>query len=169
YAFLGAGRELETFLQAAVGLVSRDDEILLGRSTGYLPVGTLLLVQRTNVGYDKAGSLQGLLDGIPYGIPRIVKYYSHPAAGLEYPEVLLETLLHQVLVLQKTLPLGPVDDGLGSRVGPYTMPRLDEKVQISVIDVFTERRVSENVIDTVIRKVQVTRASSRDNRVRVLS
>ena len=149
---LGAGATFgEALLQTAVGLVDRDDQVLLdGRGRGDLAVAALFLVQRRDLGDHEAGLLQRYLDGVPDARPAVGEDHGHPATGLQDPMILREAALHQVLVLGQRLVLEAVDDGLGLGVGGHAVPGLDQKIEVGVVDVFAERWVGEDVVNAVV-------------------
>ena len=142
--------ELEALLQTAVGLVGGDDEVLLDRGAGHLPIGALLLVQGSHVRHDEARRLHCLLDGVPDGVAAVVEDHRHPAAGLEDAGVLAEHAASGA-GSRPALLLGLVDDRLRLGVRPDAMPGLNEEVEIGVVDVLAEGRVGEDVVDAVVR------------------
>ena len=145
-----AGLQAEAVLQAAVGLVGGDHEILLDSGARDLSVRALLLVEGADVGDHEAGGEHGLLDGVPDGVAGVVEDDGDPAAGLEDTAVRLETALHQALVVGDLLALRAVDDGLGLGARAGAVPGLDDVVQIGVEDVLAEGRVGEHVVDGVV-------------------
>ena len=153
-SLLGASREREALLQAVVGLVGGDHQILLDRGAGDLPVGALLLVHGAHVGDDEAGGKHGLLNRRPDGVPGVVEDHRDPAPRLENTLILLEAPLHQALVFGQTFLLESVDDGLGRCVGQHAVPGFDQEIEIGVVDVLAERRVGEDVVHRVVGNIE---------------
>ena len=160
-SLLGAARQGETFLQTVVGLVCGDHQVLFDRAAGDLPVGALLLVHGAHVGDDEAGCKHRFLNRRPDGVLRVVEDHRHPAARLEDPLILLEASLHQALIVEQTLLLEAVDDGLGRRIGQHPVPGLDEEVEVRVVDVLAERRVGEYVVHRVVGNTESRRRARR--------
>ena len=153
-ALLGAGCQLEARLQAVVGLVGGDHQILLDGGAGHLPVGALPLVEGAHVGDHEAGAEDRLLDGVPDGVAGVVEHHGHPAARLEDAAVLLEAALHRVQIVGQRLALGAVDNRLRCGGGADAMPGLDQVVEVGVVDVLAEGRVGEYVVDSVVGDVE---------------
>ena len=71
----------------------------------------------------------------------------HPTSRLEQAPVLGEAAPHQPLIVSNRLSPRSVDDGFGLARREYTVPGLYEIIEISVVDILTKGRVSENVVD----------------------
>ena len=91
--------------------------------------------------------------------------HRHPASRLEDPAVFVETALHQALVFGESLFLEFVDDRLGRGVGDYLVPRFDKKVQVGVEDVLAEGRIGEDVVDRIVREIQICRRARVHDRL----
>src|SRR5206468_2647526 len=87
---------------------------------------------------------------------------------LQGPSICLETTLHELLILGETFVFSLVDDGLRLRVGPHAMPGLDEEVEVGVVDVFTKRRIGEDVIDRAVWYVHRRSIHRGDRRTRAV-
>ena len=133
------------------------------RSEGRWP--RLLLVQRPYVGDDEARREHRFLDRVPHGILGVVEDDRHPSAWLEDPAILLEASLHQILVLRQILLLGLVDDRLWLGTRQDAVPRLDEIVEVRVVDVLPERRIGEYVVDGVVRDLDPRAVAGSDSGV----
>ena len=110
----------------------------------------MLLVESPYVGDHKSRGEHCLLNGVPYGVARVVEDDGDPASGLENPAVLGEAALHQVLIVGDCLSLGAIDYGLGFGAREDSVPRLDEIVEVGVIDVLAEGWVGEYVVNGVV-------------------
>ncbi len=106
------------------------------------------------MGHHEAGGLHALLDGVPDGVPGVVKDHRHPAPGLEHPAILLEAALHQLLVFGQALLLGFVHDRLGRGVGAHAVPGLHEEVEVGVVDVLAEGGIGEDVVNRFVGNIQ---------------
>ena len=154
-AVFGSGGDSEAFLQAAVRLVSGDDEILFGCGIDCLLKGSLLLVQCADVGDDEAGSAHGLLDRIPDGVLRIVEYDGNPTPRFQHAAALFEALLHQVLVVKERFVSRSIHDRFGFAPRHDTVPRFDKIVEVGVVDVLSERRISKDVVDGTVSRSEI--------------
>lgn len=150
-AVFGPGLQPETVLQSAVRLVRGDHQVLLDRRARDLPVRALLLVEGTDVCDHEAGGQHGLLDGVPDGALGVVENDRDPPTGLQDAAVRLEASLHQALIVGDSLALRPVDDGLCLAAGADAVPGFDQVVEVGVEYVFAKRRISEHVVDGIVR------------------
>ena len=149
--FFGAGMGEEALLEAAGGLVGRDDQVLLGGAgRGDLPVGGLLFVKGAGVGHHEAGRHERLLHRAPDRVVAVVELHRHPPARLERGVVAAEAGAHQLLIVGQGLAFRLVDDRLGAAVGAHAVPGFQQVVQVGVVDVFAEGRVGEDVVNAVV-------------------
>ncbi len=154
--------QLESVFQPSVGFVCGNDEVLLDGGAGDLAVGPLLFVQRPDIGHDEPRRLHGFLYGVPDGVAGVVENDGHPAPRLEHPAIFPEASPHEILVFGQAFLFEPVHDGFGRGVGYDAMPRLHQKVQIGVVDVFAERRVGEDVVYGSVGKRKTSGCSGRE-------
>src|SRR5690606_33219223 len=109
----------------------------------HLLEAALLLIQRGDLGDYEPSLLQGHLNRVPDRCLAVGEHHGHPAPRLEYPVVLSETAVHQVLIFRNALLANTVDDGFRVWVRLDAVPRLDKKIQVGVVDVFAERWIRE--------------------------
>ena len=113
-----------------------------------LPIGALLLVQRSHIRNDEASGAERFLYRPPNSVRRIAEDNRHPAAGLQNACIFVKARAHQSLIVENTLVFRAdrrlllVAESVRTRCQDF-----NKVVEIGVVDILTKWRIGENIVD----------------------